>query len=186
MTVYDEAIDKLIEKYQRQPDSYFSECELQYDLYCICKSYPSLGGSFATSDNFEAGLVHPEYPSVNRIKLDKSKGYRVWFDLAILNKEFITNNEYKAVWARDERVATMWGKNVSAAFEFKYFTRRQTSNLIFAQTDCQKLELCSEVADKYVLVFSKYEVDESELAVMNIYSSNMYWVTPTRVIKLKA
>lgn len=87
---------------------------------------------------------------------------------------------------RDERVAKMWGKNVSAAFEFKYFTKKQTASLILAETDCQKLELCTEVAEKYVLVFSKYEVEEEDLARLNRYSSTLYWVTPTRTMKLEA
>lgn len=178
---YDLVIKQLYENYQRSPQAYFSECELQYNIYCIFKSLEQFNKTIITKDAVNIGTIHPEYPSVKRVQLEKGKGYRVWFDLAILNPEFIKNSDFKTVWARDERDASLWGNNILAAFEFKFFPKKQINNVKSVQQDCLKLSLCPEIDSKYVIAFSYYEIDELELKNIKVGTSKLYWITPKTV-----
>ena len=184
MRVYEGAVKRLVADFQQSPFRYFSECELQYDLYCIFKS-SELNKSATTNDGVDIGTIHPEYPSVERVQLENGKGYRVWFDLAILNPDFIQSNDYKTVWARDERNAKLGDNNVLAAFEFKYFPIKRTYDFSSVQQDCIKLSLCSEITNRYVLVFSNYDIEASSLKNINLGSSSLFWVTPLECYIIK-
>ncbi len=184
MDVYENTVKQLVTDFQQSPFRYFSECELQYDLYCILKS-SGLNQSATTNDGIGIGTIHPEYPSVGRVQLENGKGYRVWFDLAILNPAFIQSNDYKTVWARDERIAKAGDNNVLAAFEFKYFPVKRTYDLSSVQQDCLKLSLCPEITNRYVLIFSAYEIEESALKNINLGTSSLLWATPNKTHTLR-
>lgn len=180
----EKSIDILTRSFQKYPDNYFSECELQYELYLIIKSSQEFNRSFKTIDEKNVKIVHPEYPSVSRIQLNKGKGYRVWFDLAILNPNFIENNSYKTILAKNEYDAKLFGYNLLAAFEFKFFNKKRNTDISYVMEDCRKLSLCSEIADKYVLAFSGYEPDLSALQNIDLDNTRLYWITPHTVNKL--
>ncbi|MGH7234738.1 MAG: hypothetical protein ACREF7_04850 [Candidatus Saccharimonadales bacterium] len=183
---YTEALQQLFARFQKNPYNYFSECELQYDFYCVLKASKLINEFALSNDGVSVNTVHPEYPSVNRVQLKDGKGYRVWFDLAVLNPDFIKSNSYKTVWARDERIALSGTNNVLAAFEFKFFpNNKKTRDLSSVQVDCLKLSLCEEIADRYVLVFSNYEVEKSDLGNIRLGMSKLFWVTPNNVHALK-
>ncbi len=181
---YEKIIDSLAQHYQKHPDSYFSECELQYELCRLLKSSKKFDLSFDTNSGKSVGIIHPEYPSVNRIKLHKGKGYRVWFDVAILNPDFIKSNSYQTVLARDERDAQMWGENLLAVCEFKFFLKKSKNDISSVREDCLKLSLCPEIKNRYVLVFSNYTPTLSEIQTDKPSDIKLYWVTPDKVEKL--
>lgn len=128
-------------------------------------------------------IVHPEYPSVSRIQLNKGKGYRVWFDLAILNPNFIKNSSYKTILAKNESNARLFGNNLLAAFEFKFFLKKRNTDISSVIEDCRKLSLCPEIVNRYVLAFSSYETDLSELQDIDLGNTGLYWITPHKVDK---
>lgn len=181
---FEEIIDILAKNYQKHPDTYFSECELQYELYRLLKSSKKFDLSFDTNSGKSVGVIHPEYPSVNRIKLHKGKGYRVWFDIAILNSDFIKSNSYQTVLARDERDAKLWGENLLAVFEFKFFPKKRKNDISSVKEDCLKLSICPEIKNRYVLVFSNYKPTLSEIQTDKPSDIKLYWVTPDKVEKL--
>ena len=176
-------IDELSKNFQKEPDSYFSECELQYELYCFLKTSKEFNLSFMTNNGKIVRIVHLEYPSVNRVQLQNGKGYRVWFDLAILNPDFIINNSYQTVLARDERNAKLWGDNLLAAFEFKFFPKVRNTNISSVMEDMLKLSLCPEITHRYVLAFSSYTPDLSELHSTDLGNTKLYWITPEKTEK---
>lgn len=181
---FEAIIDTLAQNYQKYPDTYFSECELQYELYRLLKSNKKFDLSFDTNSGKSVGIIHPEYPSVNRVKLHKGKGYRVWFDVAILNPDFIKSNSYQTVLARDERDVKLWGENLLAVFEFKFFPKKRKSDIVSVKEDCLKLSLCSEIKNRYVLVFSNYTPTLSEIQMDKPSDIKLYWITPDKVEKL--
>lgn len=181
---FEEIIEILIQNYQKHSDSYFSECELQYELYRLLKSSKKFDLSFDTNSGKNVGIIHPEYPSVNRVKLYKGKGYRVWFDIAILNPDFIKSNSYQTVLARDERDAKLWGENLLAVFEFKFFPKKRKNDISSVREDCLKLSICPEIKNRYVLVFSNYPPTLSELQMDKPSDIKLYWITPDKVEKL--
>ena len=172
-------IKKLIKEFQTSPDSFFSECDFQYQLFCLLNAN-GFNTPTTTKDGKIITLVYPEYPSVNRIQLSRGKGYRVWYDLAILNPEFIRNSGYQTVLARDERDAKLWGENLLAAFEFKFFPKKRKNDISSVREDCLKLSLCPEIKNKYVLVFSNYTVTLSEIQTNKSNDIKSYWITPTK------
>ena len=177
---YDEAIARLLTDFQHNPKKYFAEAELQYELYCILKSSDLINKSAVTTDGVKVSVVHPEYPSIDRVQLQNGKGYRVWFDLAVLNPDFISSNDYKTVWARNER-DTKSRDNVLAAFEFKFFPLKRTYDLSSVEEDCLKLSLCKEVKDRYVLAFSNYEIEASTVQKIDVGNATLFWVTPETI-----
>lgn len=50
LSVIEKSIDILTQSFQKYPDNYFSECELQYELYFIIKSSQEFNISFKTND----------------------------------------------------------------------------------------------------------------------------------------
>jgi len=181
---YEKIIDGLIQNYQERPDNYFAECDLQYELYNLLRSSKEFNLSFNTNSGKSVGIIHPEYPSVKRVKLHRGKGYRVWFDMAILNPDFIKNNSYQTVWARNEKDAKLWGENLLAVFEFKFFPKKRKNDVSSVREDCLKLSLCPEVKNRYVLVFSNYTPSLSGIQTDKPSDVKLYWVTPDRVGKL--
>ena len=178
------ALDSLSKSFQASYNNYFSEADIQYELFNILKSIKEIN-IFATSlDNKKICLIHPEYPSVERIKTERGKGYRVWFDLAILNPKFIKKNNYQTIFARDEKDAKLWGENLLAAFEIKLFNRYQAGNINLINQDCLKLSLCKEIKNKYLLVFSKYEPEKNELNNICSKGIKIFWSSPKKTIKI--
>jgi len=177
------AIETLTKSYLDMPDSYFSEFELQYDLYRILRNSKAFDTYVIANSGEKVGMVHPEYPSVGRIQLSRGKGYRVWFDLAVLNPEFIRNNPYPTVLARDERKSKLWGENLFAAVEFKFFPKNRPTNIKSVITDCEKLNLCPEIQHRYVLAFSRYNPDISEFKDIDFQKTKLLWITKTGVNK---
>jgi hypothetical protein len=175
---HNEAITRLIAGFQNNPQKYFAEAELQYELYCILKSSKLINKSVLTNDGISVSTVHPEYPSVDRVQLKAGKGYRVWFDLAVLNPDFVRSNDYRTVWARNEHDAKSGTNNVLAAFEFKYFPVKRTHDLRSVEEDCLKLSLCKEIKDRYVLTFSNYEVEASVVQGIDLGTATLFWATP--------
>jgi len=181
---YEKVIDNLIQNYQEHPDNYFAECDFQYELYVLLKSSKEFNLSFSTNSGKSVGIIHPEYPSVKRVKLKGNKGGRVWFDLAILNPDFIKGNSYQTVWARNEKDAELWGENLLAVFEFKFFPKKFKNQINSVKEDCLKLSLCPEIKNRYVLVFSNYVPVLSELKMDKPSDVKLYWITPDKVEKL--
>lgn len=178
---YAESITQLAADFQNNPQKYFAEAELQYEFYCVLKSSKLINKSVLTNDGITVTTVHPEYPSVDRVQLKTGKGYRTWFDVAVLNPNFIKSNDYTTVWARNERDAKSGIDNVLAAFEFKYFPIKRTYDLGSVESDCIKLSLCKEVKDRYVLVFSNYEIDASVVQTIDLSTTTLFWATPKSI-----
>ncbi len=176
--VYLEAVNRLVADFQSNPQKYFAEAELQYEFYSILKTLKAVNTSLQTRDGVTVATVHPEYPSVNRVQLKSGKGYRTWFDVAILNPSFINSSDYKTVWARNERDAKSGPENVLAAFEFKYFPVKRTHDFSSVEQDCLKLSLCEEVKEKYVLTFSSYDIEAYVMQGIDIGSAMLLWTTP--------
>lgn len=178
---YYAAVNQLITDFQNNPQKYFAEAELQYDLYCLLKSSKAINKSVQTIDGITVTTVHPEYPSVNRVQLKSGKGYRTWFDVAVLNPDFIKSNDYKTVWARNEFDSKFELGNILAAFEFKYFPIKRTHDVSSVEQDCLKLSLCGEIKEKYVLTFSSYEIETSVIQQIDVGAATLFWATPSAV-----
>jgi len=178
------ALDTLGKSFQTNYNNFFSEADMQYELFNILKSVKNLNIFVSGLDNKKVCLIHPEYPSVKRIKTERGKGYRVWFDLAILNSEFIKENNYQTVLARDEKDAKLWGENLLAVFEFKFFPKKRKNDISSVREDCLKLSLCPEIKNRYVLVFSNYTPTLSEIQTDKPSDIKLYWITPNKVEKL--
>lgn len=181
---FEKIIDRLIQNYQNHPDSYFAECDFQYDFYDLLKSSKEFNLSFDTNSGKSVGIIHPEYPSVKRVKLKGNKGGRVWFDMAILNPDFIKNNSYQTVWARNEKDAKLWGENLLAVFEFKFFPKKLKSDSNSIKKEFSRLSLCPEIKNRYVLVFSKYTPTLSEIQPDKPSDIKLYWITPDEIEKV--
>lgn len=169
------SIKSLIDEFKNCPDNFFSEADFQDQLFYILSRQDKLNIKIATKDGKKVKLVHSEYPSVNRIKLNHGKGYRVWFDVAILNPDFVSENPYDIVIARDEKRTKLWGENILCAIELKYFPKKTKASLQIVGGDCYKLSMCPEVKEKFVLVFSKFALRGSELKQIKVYDINLIW-----------
>jgi len=154
----EKCIKTVVNQFFFRPDNFFSEEEFKEYLFAVFYRQKELAKVFTTSDGRKTMLVHPEYPSVNRISLENSKGYRRWYDIAILNPEFIQNNTYKVVASRNENDAVLWGDNLIAAIEFKFLTKEVNEKIFnILNNDILKLEQAKEIIGKYCLVFSNYK-----------------------------
>lgn len=94
------------------PDCFFTEHDIHSVLCNVANEELQLYGLTnpqRTSDGHQVGLVHHEYPTpfrcdMKRYKFEKKneKPYkRGHYDLAILNPEFVRNNELSAVCGKD-------------------------------------------------------------------------------------
>jgi hypothetical protein len=174
--IVESSIVELVKEFNASPSVFISEADFQYRLYSILKVNEELNKSVVTLDGKMLNLIYPEYPSVHRVKLPTGKGYRVWFDLAILNTEFIRQNTYATVKARNENDAKVWGKNVLVAIEMKFFPKKMVNMARIVEQDCFKLSKCNEVEEKYVLVFSKFVLNQPIIEKIEKYGVKLIWV----------
>lgn len=112
--------------------------------------------------------MHPEYPTLKKFlkkdpRLDE-KGVRARYDMAILNPEFIENNEFEKIRCRDISrfdAADYRAKNLIAALEFKFVIVHGESVKHEIYYDYFKLKLAEEANLRCMLVFTN--TDDGEI-----------------------
>lgn len=155
LNLVEKSIRTVANQFFYRPYNFFSEEEFKEYLFAVFYRQKEFAKTYETIDGKRTMLVHPEYPSTKRIKLEASKGYRRWFDVAILNPDFIQSNSYKNVANRTEKDACLEGKNIIAAIEFKYLTGKMKEQaFMMLNNDVLKLDQAEEVIGKYCLIFS--------------------------------
>jgi len=105
--------------------------------------------------------LHPEYPTLKRFsrkepKVDP-KGVRARYDMAILNPDFIVNNEFEKVRCRDIskfKPIDYRTKNLVAAMEFKFIIKHGDQFKHEILYDHLKLKNAEEADLKCMLVFT--------------------------------
>lgn len=155
LELVEQSIRTVANQFFYKPYNFFSEEEFKAYLFAVFYRQKEFAKTYETTDGKRTMLVHPEYPSTKRIKLEASKGYRRWYDVAILNPDFVQSNPYMSVANRAEKDACFEGKNIIAAVELKFLTgkmKQQTFALI--NNDVLKLDQAEEVIGKYCLIFS--------------------------------
>lgn len=175
MFIIEDSINEAIREFNKFSGNYFCEFDCQASIFYTLKNNKKLNRVVTTKDNISIELVRLEYPSVRRIVLAPGKGYRVWFDIAILNPDFVRENPYETVTARDERKARMWGENILAAIEIKYYQKKAKKLINEVEKDCSKLSQCQEVKNKYVVVFSKFQVGSDEQQQVQNNGVDVIW-----------
>lgn len=155
LDLVEKSIKTIANQFFYRPYNFFSEEEFKEYLFAVFYRQKEFAKTYETTDGKRTMLVHPEYPSTKRIKLEASKGYRRWYDVAILNPDFIQSNPYKNVANRTEKDACLEGKNIIAAIEFKYLTGKiKEQSFVMLNNDVLKLDQAEEVIGKYCLIFS--------------------------------
>lgn len=154
----EETIKTITNQFHRKPHNFFNEHEFHQYCYHVFYSKPEFSKQYTTLDGKRTNILKPEYPSIarfsrKRIEIDP-KGNRAHYDMAILDPEFIRNNDYRTVTNKDIKYASGKPNSLIAALEFKYITRHSKAFHHEIKYDIFKLGQASEVRLKYSLVFS--------------------------------
>lgn len=148
----------LINQFHRKPCNFFNEHEFHQYCYHVFYGKKEFSRQFTSKDGKKTDILHPEYPTIERysrqgIRLDP-KGRRARYDMAILNPDFIRNNEMGTIACRDIKLADSTPGNLIAAIEFKFITRHDKKFRHEIDYDFYKLSNAREASLKYMLVFS--------------------------------
>jgi hypothetical protein len=90
------------------------------------------------------------------------QGVRARYDMAILNPNFIQNNQINTIVNRNIKFSSGKENDLIAAFEFKFITNHDKKFQHEIDYDFSKLSNAQEVKLKYMLVFAntiKNEID---------------------------
>jgi hypothetical protein len=161
-----ESINRLINKFQKNPNIFFTEPDLHSYLYH--NLYTTKMESTTTDDKI-TNSVHREYPTNFRYSKKTMKenglrkiGKRGNSDLVILNSDFIKTNSLRSVSSRHlpdvekrSKTESLYQKEVHSVIEMKYVTTNSKSYLDEVSND--NLKLCYGLKyqkfDAYNLVF---------------------------------
>jgi hypothetical protein len=156
-----ESIKTIINQFHRKPDIFLNEHDFHHYCYHSFYRQKEFSRLYETSDGRRTNILHPEYPTLKRFsrkepKVDP-KGVRARYDMAILNPNFIENNEFEKVRCRDiskfkPRDYRM--KNLIAAMEFKFIIKHGDQFKHEILYDHLKLKNAEEAELKYMLVFT--------------------------------
>ena len=154
----------MINQFYRKPFNFFNEHDFHQYCYHVFYSKKQFSKQFTTLDGKKTNLLHPEYPTIKRFKrkeiiLDEA-GRRAWYDMVILNPNFIKNNTLKTVSNKDYRFASGKPGDLIAAMEFKFITKHGKKFQNEINFDFFKLSNAQVANLKYMLVFSNTIGDE--------------------------
>ncbi len=153
----DETLESLINQFHRKPHNFFNEHEFHQYCYHVFYGKKEFSKQYKTLDGKKTNILKPEYPtnarfSRPRIEIDP-KGSRSKYDMAILNPEFIRNNNYRTVTNKNIKYSKA-GDNLIAAMEFKYITTHSKNFFHEIKYDLFKLKHAKEARHRYFLIFS--------------------------------
>ncbi len=154
-------VKTVVNQFQRKPDIFFNEHDFHHYCYHSFYRQKEFSKLYKTSDGRMTNILHPEYPTLKRFsrkepKVDP-KGVRARYDMAILNPDFIVNNEFEKVRCRDIskfKPIDYRTKNLVAAMEFKFIIKHGDQFKHEILYDHLKLKNAEEADLKCMLVFT--------------------------------
>jgi len=155
-------IRTIVNQFYRKPDLFFNEHDFHHYCYHSFYRQKEFSKLYTTRDGKRTNILHPEYPTLKRFirkvpKVDE-KGLRARYDIAILNPEFIENNDFDKVRCRDifrfDIPEDYIANNLIAALEFKFIIRHGPKFYHEIHYDHLKLSQAEEAESKYMLVFT--------------------------------
>ena len=123
-------IEKLAERFKRNPTNFFHERELHSIFYQLCRN--ELGHARPIDVSSDIALFRQEYETIWRYKRRdnppfsqkyETEGKAGTFDFVILNKNFVESNKLLYIINKDEKrrknIRKKFGTIIDAAIEFK-------------------------------------------------------------------
>lgn len=154
-------VKTIVTQFRRKPDIFFNEHDFHHYCYHSFYRQKEFSKLYETRDGRMTNILHPEYPTLKKfsrkeLKVDP-KGVRARYDMAILNPDFIVNNEFEKVRCRDVskfKAIDYQTKNLIAAMEFKFIIKHGDQFKREILYDHIKLQNADEADLKYMLVFT--------------------------------
>jgi len=160
LLIYD-SIKTIINQFHRKPDIFLNEHDFHHYCYHAFYRQKEFSKLYKTSDGRRTNILHPEYPTLQRFSRKEPrvnpKGARARYDIAILNPDFIENNEFEKVRCRDIskfKPIDYRTKNLVAAMEFKFIIQHGKQFKHEILYDHLKLKSAKEADLKCMLVFT--------------------------------
>ncbi|MCK4430260.1 MAG: hypothetical protein KAW19_03060 [Candidatus Aminicenantes bacterium] len=154
-------IKTIVNQFHRKPDVFFNEHDFHHYCYHSFYRQKEFSKLYKTSDGRMTNILHPEYPTLKRFSRKEPKvdpeGVRARYDMAILNPDFIENNEFEKVRCRDIskfKPIDYRTKNLVAALEFKFIIKHGDQFKHEILYDHLKLKNAEEADLKCMLVFT--------------------------------
>jgi len=166
-----DSIKTIINQFHRKPDNFFNEYDFHQYFYHAFYKQKEFSMQYDTKDGKKTIVLHPEYPTLKKFRrnppmVDKN-GKRARYDMAILNPEFIKQNEFEVVRCRDISKIKPWekgtSKNLIAAIEFKFIINHSKKHIQEIKFDNLKLSYAYEAEEKYILIFANIREKEKEI-----------------------
>lgn len=156
----------VVSQFYYRPHLFFNE--IGFHNYCFAVFYrnPVFTKVYKTKDGKDVNILHPEYGSVLR----KKGKERAWYDMVVLNPEFIKNNEYNRVANNNILFIEKTGyknNDVLGCFEFKFIKHRSKGYVAQLKKDYESLKNAVEAVNKYMIVFSTLKDDLNYFEDMN-------------------
>ena len=153
----EETIKTITNQFHRKPHNFFNEHEFHQYCYHVFYSKKEFSKQYTTLDGKKTNILKPEYPSIarfsrKRIEIDPV-GVRGHYDMAILNPEFIQNNNYRTITNKNIQYSSGNPSDLIAALEFKYITTHSKNFHHEIKYDLFKLGQAKEARLKYSLIF---------------------------------
>ena len=166
-----DSIKTIINQFHRKPDNFFNEHDFHQYFYHAFYKQKEFSMQYDTKDGKKTIVLHPEYPTLERFRrkppMVDENGKRARYDMAILNPEFIKQNEFEVVRCRDiskiKPDKKSISKNLIAAIEFKFIIDHNKKYIQEIQFDNLKLANAFEAEEKYLLIFTNIKENEKEL-----------------------
>jgi hypothetical protein len=157
------------------PYIFFSEGDLQYYFYSFFHGNQRLGKDpYSTKDGRVVKLTHSEYGAK-----------QAFYDMVILNPNFIENNLYEHMTGRTVNKSITNEKDaLITILELKYFPEKSNRDLRGLKTDYEKLSKTSENQHCYMVVFSLRKDDKFILEF--IKDKNKIWNEHVHIIYINA
>jgi len=154
-------IKTIVNQFHRKPDIFFNEHDFHHYCYHSFYRQKEFSKLYKTSDGRMTNILHPEYPTLQKfsrknIAIDP-RGKRARYDIAILNPDFIVNNEFEKVRCRNIskfKPIDYRTKNLVAAMEFKFIIQHGNQFKHEILYDHIKLKNAEEADLKCMLVFT--------------------------------
>ncbi len=161
-------VKTIVNQFHRKPDVFFNEHDFHHYCYHSFYRQKEFSKLYTTLDGKRTNILRPEYPTLKRFirkgQREDKKGVRARYDMAILNPDFIENNEFEKVRCRDislfDIAKEYTANNLIAALEFKFVIKHSPifNHEIFY--DYLKLSNADEADLTYMLVFTNSTEDE--------------------------
>jgi len=155
-------IKTIINQFYRKPGIFLNEHDFHHYCYHSFYRQKEFSKLYTTLDGKKTNILHPEYPTLKRFirkepRVDDN-GVRARYDMAILNPDFVENNEFNKVRCRDISLFDIpkeyTANNLIAVLEFKFIIKHSTIFNHEILYDHLKLKNADEVELKYMLVFT--------------------------------